>query len=191
MWIFSTSANQASLAAAYGAAVIVWAPPLYLFAQVFGGWAARFWVEGLFASSIVTPAKRRYGKARALAGADNMPAAKRAYLDAFKEAPGVPDPLFEAARMLVQKRRFAEAVFFYDILMKRFAADSAVWGKAAWQLSVVYEEGLRRPKEAERLRRDIMNRMPRSEAGKMAIAAARGRRAAAARRGLSRRKFPR
>ena len=61
-------------------------------------------------------------------------------------------------------------MFFYDVLMKHFDADNAVWGKAAWQLSVVYEEGLHRPKETERLRRDIMNRIPKSEPGKMAIA---------------------
>jgi hypothetical protein len=170
IWMFSTpeAASQAEIRGYV--AFFIWLPPLYQLSQFVGAWVGAFVTDSLFASSIVSTASRGYGKAQALARNGDIAGAKQAYLSYFKEDPAVPDPLFAAAHMLEMQSRPADAERMYKAILQSFEKNDDVWGRAAWQLSVLYEQQLKSPEQTRELCKKIMHRMPKLEPGKRAIA---------------------
>lgn len=170
LWLFSAPEFVSQIEMRLGAAFLIWVAPLYQLSQFTGAWVAAFITDSIFSSSLASTAKIEYGKAQALAKSGDIAGAKQAFLNYFRENPAVPDPLFAAAHMLEMKNRPTDAERMYKALMQSFEKDDAVWGRAAWQLGALYEHQLKRPEETREMCRKIMHRMPRSEAGKRAIA---------------------
>ncbi len=148
--------------------VVVWLPAMYIYSQLVGGFSARHIVDGLFASSIKTPARGSHGRGRTLILQGHYEGARRAFLEEFHAQPKDPDPLLSGARMLAGEGRHEFAVDLYREALRHFRADTAVWSEAAWLLSVQMEERMNMPGEAADLWRQIVRRTPNSRVGRLA-----------------------
>ncbi len=148
--------------------VVVWIPTLYIYAQLVGGFSAKTIVDGLFASSIKTPAPSSHGRARTLIMKGHYEGAQQAFLDEFHAQPKNPEPLFAGARMMADRQRYGFAMELYRETLTHFRADTAVWSEATWLLSVMLEEKMNLPDEAADLWRQIVRRAPNSKIGRLA-----------------------
>ena len=148
--------------------VVVWIPTLYVYSQLVGAFSAKTIVDGLFASSIKTPARSSHGRGRTLMLQGDYDGAKQAFLDEFRARPKDPDPLFSGARLMANEQRHAYAIDLYRDALRHFRDNTAVWIEAAWLLSVLLEERMNMPNEAADLWRQIVRRVPNAKVGRLA-----------------------
>ena len=94
----------------------------------------------LYGSSLITPAPSSYGKARTLAKEGDVAGAMKAYWQYFDENPKVPAPLFAAALLLTEEKRYDEAVRLYRKIVREFEWNTRVWTEAAWRLGNLFEQ---------------------------------------------------
>jgi hypothetical protein len=148
--------------------MVIWIPTLYIYAQLVGALSAKTIVDGLFASTIKTPARRSHGRGRTLILQGHYEGAKQAFLDEFHARPKDAEPLVSGARMLANEGRHEFAVDLYREALVHFRTQTETWTEAAWMLSLLLEERMNMPNEAADLWRQIVRRAPNGKVGRQA-----------------------
>lgn len=122
----------------------------------------------LFAGSMVSKAPLTYGKARALLNQGDIEGAVQSYIKYFEEDSSVPDPLYQAASILIRQGRLTEAADLYRKLMHHFKADIPIWAKATFELAQLLELQIKDTEAAEVLYSQLIIRGRGTEPGKLA-----------------------
>lgn len=147
---------------------VVWIPTLYAYSQLVGGLTAKNLVDGVFASSINTPARSSHGRAKRLILQGHLEGAKQTFLNEFHAQPKDPEPLLTGARLMANAQHYGFAMDLYRETLAHFSTNTAVWSEATWLLSGLMEEPLNMPNEAVDLWRQIVRRSPNSTIGRLA-----------------------
>ncbi|HUW60153.1 MAG TPA: tetratricopeptide repeat protein [Candidatus Bathyarchaeia archaeon] len=144
--------------------------PAVMFALMFMQAASTSAVQGLYGLRAAQPLKTDFSKARALVYQDDIDGAIKEYRRRFQETPDDPEGLFQAAKLLQEEKRFAEAADTLREILKRFKDQNEVWVRAAFYLGELYEGPLDDKRTTAYLFREIVKRAPKSMYGSMAQA---------------------
>jgi len=142
--------------------------PAIMFAFMFMQAASTSTAQALYSMRTAQPLRSDFSKARALFHQDDIDGAVEEYRRCFQETPDDPEGLFQAAKLLREENRFAEAADTLREILQRFKDQDAVWVRAAFYLAELYEGPLDDNQTTAYLFREIVKRAPESLHGSMA-----------------------